>query len=113
MRLKKEGIQIALDDFGTGYASIEILRQLPADWVKLDHNFVSQSTNSTYDRNIISHLIDLSHSLNIRVCVEGVETEECCRLVQEKNTDLIQGYYFSRPIPREEFEQRFIIGATT
>lgn len=113
VRLKKEGIQIALDDFGTGYASIEILRQLPADWVKLDHNFVSQSTNSTYDRNIISHLIDLSHSLNIRVCVEGVETEECCRLVQEKNTDLIQGYYFSRPIPREEFEQRFIIGATT
>ncbi|MDD6207603.1 MAG: GGDEF and EAL domain-containing protein [Clostridiales bacterium] len=112
-KLKEEGVQIAFDDFGTGYASIEILRQLPADWVKLDHNFVSQSTNSQYDRNIISHLIDLSHSLDIRVCVEGVETEECCRLVQEKNTDLIQGYYFSRPIPREEFEQKFIIGATT
>lgn len=108
--IRQAGIEIALDDFGTGYSSISILRQIPADWIKLDHNFVSKIKDNQFDRNIVQYLISLCHFLGYKVCVEGVEDEMCCKLVQEQNAEAIQGYYYSRPVPAQDFYRKYIEG---
>lgn len=106
--MREMGVQIALDDFGTGYSSIRILQQIPADWIKLDHNFVSKILDNEFDRNIVKYLMGLCHSLGYKVCVEGVEDEMCFELVKKEGAEAIQGYYYSRPIPAESFFQKYI-----
>lgn len=106
--VRDQGGQLALDDFGTGYSSIRILQHVPSDWIKLDHNFVTQITDSEFDRNIVKYLMDLCHSLHFKVCVEGVETKTCFDLVKNLGADAIQGYYFSKPIPAAEFFAKYI-----
>lgn len=106
--IRKDGIEIALDDFGTGYASISILQMITADWIKLDHNFVSQITVDRFNRNIVQYLVSLCHSLEYKVCVEGVEDEDCFLMVQEQEVESVQGYYFSRPVSADRFEKQYI-----
>lgn len=107
--LHAHGIAFALDDFGTGYASISVLREVPADFIKLDHTFVSQiADDNAWDRHIIRYLTMLCHSLGIKVCVEGIENEIVCKLVCEQEPEELQGYFFSRPIPPEQFFEQFI-----
>lgn len=107
--IRSLGIEIALDDFGTGYSSISVLQKIPTDWIKLDHNFVSKITDNQFDRNIVQYLINLCHSLDYKVCVEGVEDKMCYELVQNQNAETVQGYFFSRPIPADEFAARYIV----
>lgn len=102
------GIKVALDDFGTGYASISVLRELPTDIVKLDHSFVGNVKERGNDNIIIKHLIGMCHSLGIRVCIEGIEDKQIYDIVSEYQPNSFQGYYFSRPIPAEEFTKQFI-----
>lgn len=106
--LHREGISLALDDFGTGYASLSVLREVNTDWIKLDQTFVSKITDSSLDRSIMQYLIKLCHSLQLKVCAEGVESELCCDLVHEQEAEALQGYYFSRPVPAGDFEKEFI-----
>lgn len=109
--IRKNGIEVALDDFGTGYSSISILQHIPADWIKLDHNFVSKIKDNEFDRNIVIYLMSLCHSLGLKVCVEGVEDEMCCKLVRLQKAEAIQGYHFSRPIPADDFYKKYVISA--
>ena len=102
-KLREKNIGVALDDFGTGYASLGILRDVSADWVKIDHKFVTCCKDNWTDRSIVRHIILLAHALGIKVCVEGIENEENLQVVSEEHADTLQGYFFSRPIPAEEF----------
>lgn len=103
------GIKIEMDDFGTGYSSLEILKNSPCDVVKIDHAFVQNITHSAFDATFISFIVTLCHSVNIRVCLEGVETWEEYHLVEPMGLDMIQGFLFGRPQPRLEFEKRLLL----
>ena len=102
-KLREQHVLVALDDFGTGYASLDVLQDVSADLVKIEQKFVSGCRDNKVDRNIVKHIILLAHSLDMKVCMEGVETEEICQVAEEEKADTLQGYYFSRPVPAEEF----------
>lgn len=101
------GLQIAMDDFGTGYSALEILKDLPADIVKVDRAFVRDIRHSTFDATFIRFIVELCHDVGIKVCLEGVEQEEEYRIVQPMELDRIQGYLFGRPQPKELFAVNF------
>lgn len=106
--LRDAGIQIALDDFGTGYASLSVLRELPTDWIKVDHQFVAQIVNNDFDKALTEYLISLCKKLGIQVCVEGIETKEIQNIIETFSPNVLQGYFYSRPIKAEEFSSQFI-----
>jgi diguanylate cyclase (GGDEF)-like protein/PAS domain S-box-containing protein len=101
-KLKTIGIMISIDDFGTGYSSLNYLRQLPLDALKIDRSFVSNVLKSENDASIVSAIINLAHTLNLRVIAEGVETEEQLEFMRKHNCDEMQGYLYSPPLSAEE-----------
>uniref|UniRef100_A0A1S2MDI4 GGDEF-domain containing protein n=1 Tax=Anaerobacillus isosaccharinicus TaxID=1532552 RepID=A0A1S2MDI4_9BACI len=103
-RLKEIGVKIALDDFGTGYSSLSYLSNLPVDKMKLDKKFIDQHLNES-GKKIIKQLILLAEAFELDVVVEGVETIEQVRLLQELKCKYIQGYYFSKPIEDEQIRE--------
>jgi diguanylate cyclase (GGDEF)-like protein len=112
---RKLGIRIAMDDFGTGYSSLAYLKNLSCDLVKIDRAFVTHITeeNNNFDRHLVRVTVDLCHSVNIKCCIEGVETEEEYTLLRDIcHADSIQGYLFGRPESPENFELKYFnIGA--
>jgi diguanylate cyclase (GGDEF)-like protein/PAS domain S-box-containing protein len=94
----QRGIMVSLDDFGTGYSSLSYLTQFPVDKIKLDSSFVHEIDHDTSNAAIIKAVVNLGHSLGMRVNVEGVETREQLEILASYGVDEIQGYYFSRPI---------------
>jgi len=103
--LRALGFKIALDDFGTGYSSLTYLRDLPIDIIKLDQSFIKRILYSKKDQLIIKALTDLSHGLNYKVTVEGIETNEQFEYVKALNCDTAQGYLISRPVPLVEVSE--------
>ncbi len=101
-RLRETGFQLALDDFGTGYSSLTYLRTLHANVLKIDRSFVQQMTENNNDARIVSAVIDMAHSLDMRVVAEGVETEQQRQVLVQLGCDDLQGYLFARPISAEE-----------
>jgi diguanylate cyclase (GGDEF)-like protein len=101
--LRERGIQVAIDDFGTGYSSLGYLRKFPLDALKIDQSFVRQIGTAGEDRVIVTAVIGMARSLNLRVIAEGVETREELEFLRTHHCDEVQGYYFSRPVPPEEF----------
>lgn len=97
--LKKMGIRFSLDDFGSGYSSLNYLRMLPIDNVKIDKTFVMNSDTNTTDRDVIAGIVHIAHSLNLKVIAEGSETLSQNMMLKEQKCDAIQGFYHSRPIP--------------
>jgi diguanylate cyclase (GGDEF)-like protein/PAS domain S-box-containing protein len=102
--LKALGIQISIDDFGTGYSSLAYLKRFPIDKLKIDIAFVREVTSNPDDAAIVLAIINMAHSLKLRVIAEGVEKEAQLAYLRRHNCDEMQGYYFSRPVPEEEFE---------
>ena len=103
-----QGIKMALDDFGTGYASVDTLRTLTPPWIKIDHTFVASIGKNRMDEAIIEYLLQLCHHTNINVCVEGIENQEILSIVQKYRPQLLQGYYFSKPLSIEAFADTYI-----
>jgi diguanylate cyclase (GGDEF)-like protein/PAS domain S-box-containing protein len=101
-QLHQGGLRVALDDFGTGYSSLGYLKRFPIDVVKVDRSFLRDFPSHAHDLTIVSAIIAMAHSLGLRVVTEGVETEEQLCILQNLECDEIQGYLFSRPIPREQ-----------
>jgi diguanylate cyclase (GGDEF)-like protein/PAS domain S-box-containing protein len=97
--LRSKGIRISIDDFGTGYCSLSYLRKFPLDSMKIDQSFVRQISTTPDETMIVSAIINMAHSLGLRVIAEGVETEEELAFLRERHCEEAQGYYFSRPIP--------------
>ena len=103
--LREAGFRIEMDDFGTGYSSLGMLTSLPIDALKLDMTFVRNGFGEKRDVRMIQLIIDIAGNLKVPVIAEGVETEEQMWELKAMGCDLIQGYYFSRPVPAEEFEK--------
>ncbi|MDR6861041.1 EAL domain-containing protein [Variovorax guangxiensis] len=106
--IRAMGVSIAIDDFGTGFSSLSYLAKLPVDTLKIDRSFVIEMTTGPQGLALVSTIINLAHSLKLKVVAEGVETEEQSRLLQVLNCDEMQGYLFSEPVSREVFEARFL-----
>ncbi len=111
-RLKKLGVRISLDDFGTGYSSLNYLKRFPIDTLKIDQSFIQDITSDPDDAAIVCAVISMAHSLKHKVIAEGVETEAQLAFLRRNRCDQVQGYYFSRPLPAEEFAQFLRIGKT-
>jgi PAS domain S-box-containing protein len=103
--LSAMGVHAAIDDFGTGFSSLAYLKMLPVRDLKIDKSFVMNMTHDERDRAIVGHTIGLAHSLGLRAVAEGVEDAEVLRLLRERGCDYGQGYYFSRPVPRDAAEE--------
>ncbi|MFZ2309548.1 MAG: EAL domain-containing protein [Rhodoferax sp.] len=102
------GVSIAIDDFGTGFSSLSYLARLPVDTLKIDRSFVLDMTVGPQGLALVSTIISLAHALKLKVVAEGVETEEQARLLRLLNCDEMQGYLFSRPVPRDVLESQYL-----
>ncbi|MES2150171.1 MAG: EAL domain-containing protein [Pseudomonadota bacterium] len=102
--LKALGIQISIDDFGTGYSSLAYLKRFPIDKLKIDIAFVREVTSNPDDAAIVLAIINMAHSLKLQVIAEGVEKDAQLAYLRRHGCDEMQGYYFSRPVPEDEFE---------
>lgn len=96
--IHKIGVRISLDDFGTGYSSLNYLTKMPINTLKIDKSFIDNICINKKDSFIATSIITLAHNLKIHVIAEGVETKEQYKLLKEKDCDMIQGYYFSKPL---------------
>ncbi|KQW12030.1 hypothetical protein ASC98_19735 [Rhizobacter sp. Root1238] len=103
--LKAIGVEISLDDFGTGYSNLGVLRTLPIDVVKIDRSFVHDVTSAPEDVSITRAVLNMAHSLQMKVLAEGVETEGQLNLLIANGCDMIQGFFFSEPVPAADIEQ--------
>ena len=100
--LRGLGVNIAIDDFGTGYSSLGYLAQLPVHSLKIDRSFINTMANDPNTMTLVSTIISLAHSLRLKVCAEGVETEEQAKVLRLLRCDEMQGYLISRPVPLEQ-----------
>jgi len=111
--LKELGVRFSIDDFGTGYSSLSYLQKFPIDNLKIDRSFIIEIPHNPESSAIAKTIIALAKNLNIKVISEGVEKEEQMRFFQKLDSDFIQGYYFSPPVPEEKFieliKKRFIV----
>ena len=104
-QLRDMGFFIEMDDFGSGYSSLNMLTNLPIDALKLDMQFIRSAFKNGRNTRMLEIVIDIADSLSVPVIAEGVETEEQYLALKEMGCDIVQGYYFSRPVPADEFEQ--------
>jgi EAL domain-containing protein (putative c-di-GMP-specific phosphodiesterase class I) len=105
--VREKGIKVAVDDFGTGYSSLSYLTKLPLDTLKIDQSFVRQIGTTPNGINVLTAIIRIGESLNLKVVAEGVETVEELEFLQAQQCSDAQGYYFSRPVPPERFVRLF------
>ncbi len=103
--LKDLGIRIALDDFGTGYSSLNYLSRLPVDTLKIDRSFITGLPDSQERFDLVRNVIQMSHDLGMQVVAEGVETRQQLDVLKSLDCDEIQGFYFSPPVPADQFRQ--------
>lgn len=102
--LRSMGFVIEMDDFGSGYSSLNMVTSLPIDVLKLDMGFIRSAFSKGGDTRMIGVIVDIAQALNVAMIAEGVETKEQMLALKELGCDIVQGYYFSRPVPADEFE---------
>ncbi len=102
-KIKSMGVRLSIDDFGTGYSSLSYLKRLPIDTLKIDRFFVCDVASNPSDAKIIKAIITMAHGLGFEVVAEGVEKQDQLNFLQEFGCDAVQGYFFSPPVPCEEF----------
>ncbi len=107
-RLRAKGFEIEMDDFGSGYSSLNMLSYMPIDVLKMDMQFVRNITQSEKDFKLVEVVLDIARYLKVPVVAEGVETEAQLKMLKGAGCDLVQGFYFSRPLPPEEFESLIV-----
>ena len=105
---RERGIKIALDDFGTGFASLGVLRELPVDIIKIDREYVKNVEKSESDQHTVKFISELAQAFSAEVCVEGVETAEMRDFLLKYHIGSLQGYYYSKPVPFEEFAEKYM-----
>lgn len=107
-RLKNKGFIIEIDDFGSGYSSLNMLKDICADVVKIDREFLRETENAKRSKDILEVIISLSKKMNMTVVAEGVETLQQVNMLADMGCEIFQGYYFSKPISVEEFEKKYM-----
>ncbi|SFZ98385.1 diguanylate cyclase/phosphodiesterase (GGDEF & EAL domains) with PAS/PAC sensor(s) [hydrothermal vent metagenome] len=103
--LREIGIEISLDDFGTGYTSFAYLKKIPANILKIDRSLVVNMLTAKEDQRIVKAMIELGHTLNMKIVTEGIECLELHNMLESFGCDYMQGYYYSKPIPVFEFQK--------
>lgn len=103
--LKKVGFKISVDDFGSGFSSLNLLKEFPANTLKIDKAFLDETTNSQRSKDIVKSIVDMAKNINMEVICEGVETREQADFLKEIGCEMAQGYLFAKPMPREDFEE--------
>lgn len=103
-----KGVKIALDDFGTGYSSLNCIKEMPLNTIKIDKSFIDDIAKNPDTAVFVKMIVNLSHDLHIAVCAEGVEEQVQFDILRDLETDVIQGYYFGRPMPSDKFEEKFL-----
>ena len=106
--LKEYGFLIEIDDFGSGYSSLNMLKEVPADILKMDMAFLSKDNQGERGKKIVNTIISLAKALGMMVIVEGVETEEQVSYLKGTGADYLQGFYFNRPLPVKKFEETYL-----
>jgi EAL domain-containing protein (putative c-di-GMP-specific phosphodiesterase class I) len=106
--IRELGITVAIDDFGTGYSSLSQLAKLPVDTLKIDRSFISDMTAKPSGRSLVSTIINLAHSFNLKVVAEGVETADQERILRMLTCDEAQGYLYSKALPARSFSDTFL-----
>ncbi len=101
-RLKDNGIGISIDDFGTGYSSLSYLAKLPVDFVKIDLSFVKRMLEDNKVLSVVKTIVYLAKELGMKTIAEGVENEKQIEMLKGIGCDYLQGFYFSKPIPKEK-----------
>uniref|UniRef100_UPI00405726F3 EAL domain-containing protein n=1 Tax=Candidatus Electronema sp. TaxID=2698783 RepID=UPI00405726F3 len=106
--IRQLGITIAIDDFGTGYSSLAYLKKFPVNSIKIDQSFIADLIKDSDDAAIVESIIQMARSLGLEVVAEGVETLEQLEFLRERNCHEAQGYYFSKPLPPEQFAKKIL-----
>lgn len=107
-QLREKGYEIEMDDFGSGYSSLNMLSSMPIDVLKMDREFIRNIEHDEKDIRLVELILDIAKNLKVLVIAEGVETEGQLQLLKKLGCALVQGYYFSRPLPVEEFETNIL-----
>jgi EAL domain-containing protein (putative c-di-GMP-specific phosphodiesterase class I) len=107
-KLKTMGIRIALDDFGTGYSSLNYLKDFAITTLKIDRSFIYDINENSKNSAIVSSILAMGHNLKLNVTAEGVETKEQYETLRDRGCDIIQGFYFCKPLPQNEFEKLWL-----
>lgn len=110
-RLKKQGIHLALDDFGTGYSNFHYINDLKPDIIKIDRNFTSKALTNEFEYSLLSSMIEMVHNLNLKLCIEGIETEEEQHRILTLKPDYEQGFYLGKPCPLQHFLDSYVSNA--
>ena len=101
--MKRVGFSISVDDFGSGFSSLNLLKDMPADVIKLDKGFLSDGENNSKEAVIITSVIDMAKKLNMKTVAEGVETKEQAQFLRTMGCDIAQGFYYARPMPKKDY----------
>ncbi len=107
-RLREKGHHIEMDDFGTGYSSLSMLSSMPVDILKLDRAFIKNMEHDKKDVRMVELILDIAKGLMVPVVAEGVETREQLDFLRARGCEIVQGFYFSPPVPASEFEEKFV-----
>ena len=107
-RLRKSGFIVEMDDFGSGYSSLNMLKDIRVDVIKIDMAFLGKTDNVNRAEKILKIIVELSRQLEIPVITEGVETEEQVKFLQSIGCELFQGFYFAKPMEVADFEQKYM-----
>ncbi len=103
--LKNQGFSIAMDDFGSGYSSLNMLRQVPCDILKLDKGFINDTTTNERGKIVVQHVLSMAKNLSLKTVSEGIETVEQAQFLTDSGCDIAQGFLYAKPMPLEDFER--------
>ncbi|MCR4715650.1 MAG: EAL domain-containing protein, partial [Lachnospiraceae bacterium] len=107
--MREAGIKISMDDFGTGYSSLYLFKDRTFDVVKIDKSFVDNITKDLpKDKVILTNMIRMLKELDVEITAEGVESEDQIKFLKESGCQVIQGYFYDKPLPHDEFEKRLV-----
>ncbi|WP_417795295.1 EAL domain-containing protein [Terasakiella pusilla] len=105
-RLRDLGVHLSIDDFGTGYSSLSYLKRFPISTLKIDRSFINDVLNDPEDAALTQAILSMAQSLGLKVVAEGVETQGQNDFLKERNCDLIQGFFYSKPLPRDQLMEK-------
>ena len=108
--LDENHISFVIDDFGTGYSNFHCIRDMNPSYVKMDKDFTAKAMDNERDYELYKNIIPMVHSINVRICAEGIEKKEWCQKMNEMQVDYLQGYYYGRPCAREQFIKQYTSG---
>lgn len=111
-KFEEKNLQFVLDDFGTGYSNLHCIVNMKPNYVKLDNNFTAKAMSNARDFELLKKIVEMVHSVDIRICIEGIEKEEWYQKLKEIHVDYLQGYLFGKPCEKNQFINKFIFHCT-